>query len=64
MYCFYENGSITKAITEQRHVVIYAINGYQIKGTIINHDDKCVLVNANGKRQIVYKHAISTIELN
>lgn len=40
---------------------VFLMNGFQIKGIIADHDDGVVVLEADGKQQIVYKHAISTI---
>lgn len=46
---------------EKIPVTIYLMNGFQIRGTVADHDDAVVVVEAEGKQQIVYKHAISTV---
>lgn len=40
---------------------IFLVNGYQIKGTIRSFDSFTVLLDVDGKQQLVYKHAVSTI---
>ena len=40
---------------------IFLINGYQIKGTVKSFDNFTVLLDVEGKQQLVYKHAVSTI---
>ncbi len=39
----------------------FLINGYQLKGKIRAFDDFALFVEAEGKLQMIYKHAISTI---
>ncbi|MCL2817271.1 MAG: RNA chaperone Hfq [Clostridiales bacterium] len=39
----------------------FLVNGFQIRGTISGFDIFTVMINADGKQQMVYKHAISTI---
>ena len=39
----------------------FLINGFQIRGTVSGFDIFTVMINADGKQQMVYKHAISTI---
>ena len=46
---------------EKIPVTIYLMNGFQIRGIVADHDDAVVVVVAEEKQQIVYKHAISTI---
>lgn len=42
-------------------VTIYLINGFQLKGSVRGFDNFTVIVDADGKQQMVYKHAISTV---
>ena len=37
------------------------LNGFQIKGAVRGFDNFVVMVDAMGKQQMIYKHAISTI---
>lgn len=46
---------------EKTVVVIYLTNGFQIKGTVKGFDSFVVMVESEGKQQLIYKHAISTI---
>jgi host factor-I protein len=42
-------------------VTIYLINGFQLKGNVRGFDNFTVIMDVDGKQQMVYKHAISTI---
>jgi host factor-I protein len=42
-------------------VTIYMVNGFQIKGLVKGFDNFTVIVEMDGRQQLVYKHAISTI---
>lgn len=42
-------------------VTIFLTNGFQIRGLIKAHDAYVIIIEADGKQQMVYKHAISTI---
>ncbi|MEL7566468.1 MAG: RNA chaperone Hfq [Dehalobacterium sp.] len=42
-------------------VTIFLINGFQIKGFVRGFDSFTVVMDVDGKQQMVYKHAISTI---
>lgn len=42
-------------------VTIYLINGFQLKGMVKGFDNFTVILEFEGKQQMVYKHAISTI---
>ncbi len=39
----------------------FLINGFQMKGMVKAFDQFTVVVDADGKQQMIYKHAISTI---
>ncbi len=41
---------------------IYLINGVQLKGQVKAYDNFTVLLVNNGHEQLVYKHAISTVQ--
>lgn len=42
-------------------VTMFLMNGFQLRGVITAFDPYVVVVNSDGKQQIIYKHAISTI---
>ncbi|WP_027630815.1 RNA chaperone Hfq [Ruminiclostridium cellobioparum] len=42
-------------------VTIYLTNGFQLKGMVKGFDNFTVVLDSDGKQQLVYKHAISTI---
>lgn len=42
-------------------VIIYLINGFQLRGIVKGFDNFTILIENDGKQQLVYKHAISTI---
>ena len=46
---------------EKIPVTIYLVNGFQIKGLIKGFDNFTAIVEQEGRQQMVYKHAISTV---
>ncbi|MDR3207717.1 MAG: RNA chaperone Hfq [Oscillospiraceae bacterium] len=42
-------------------VTVFLVNGFQIKGVVRGFDDFTVVVEAEGRQQLIYKHAISTL---
>ena len=48
-------------ISQQMAVTIYLINGVKLQGVIDGFDDESVLLEYKGHRQLVFKHAISTV---
>lgn len=41
-------------------VTIYLVNGFQLRGLIRAFDNFTIVIDSDGKQQLVYKHAIST----
>ena len=52
---------LDEIVTGKIPVTVFLMNGFQIKGLILDHDDAIAVLEVDGKQQIVYKHAISTI---
>ncbi|MGN1001653.1 MAG: RNA chaperone Hfq [Oscillospiraceae bacterium] len=42
-------------------VTVFLMNGFQLKGIIKGFDSFVVMVESEGKQQMIYKHAISTV---
>ena len=42
-------------------ITVYLMNGFQIRGQVMGFDNYIVVIDSEGKQQVVYKHAISTI---
>ena len=42
-------------------VTMFLMNGFQLRGTITGYDAFVVVLETDGKQQIIYKHAISTV---
>ena len=43
-------------------VTLFLMNGFQMRGTILSFDQFAVLLQADGRQNLIYKHAISTIQ--
>lgn len=52
---------LNQARKDKISVTIYLVNGFQFKGMIKGFDDYIVILDCEGKQNLVYKHAISTI---
>jgi host factor-I protein len=46
---------------ERIPVTIFLTNGFQLKGMVKGFDNFIVLLESEGKQQMIYKHAISTV---
>ncbi|SHL01857.1 host factor-I protein [Alicyclobacillus tolerans] len=45
---------------EKIPVIVYLVNGFQIRGNVKAFDNFTIVVEADGKQQMIYKHAVST----
>ncbi|MBE6989757.1 MAG: RNA chaperone Hfq [Ruminococcaceae bacterium] len=42
-------------------VTVFLVNGFQLRGTVTGFDCFVVVLDSDGRQQVLYKHAISTI---
>ena len=52
---------LNQARRERITVTIYLTNGFQFKGIVRGFDSFTVILDCEGRQNLVYKHAISTI---
>ena len=52
---------LNQARKDRIPVTIYLTNGFQFKGIVRGFDNYVVIMDCEGKQNLVYKHAISTI---
>lgn len=43
-------------------VTVFLLNGFQLRGQVKGFDNFTVLIETDGKQQLVFKHAISTFQ--
>jgi len=43
-------------------VTVFLVNGFQIRGLVTGFDSFTLVLDSEGKQQLIYKHAISTIQ--
>ena len=53
---------LNQARKDHTMVTLFLMNGFQLRGTIISFDQFAVLVQSDGKQNLIYKHAISTVQ--
>ena len=46
---------------EKAPVTLFLMNGFQLRGIITGFDSFVVVLVSDGKQQMIYKHAISTL---
>ncbi len=42
-------------------LTVFLVNGFQLRGTVSGFDSFTVVLDSEGRQQLIYKHAISTI---
>lgn len=52
---------LNKVRKEHTAVTVFLTNGFQIKGMVKGFDNFTVILESDGKQNLVYKHALSTI---
>ncbi len=52
---------LTRARKQGSNVTVFLVNGFQMRGTVTGFDSFTVVLDSEGKQQLIYKHAISTI---
>ncbi len=52
---------LNHARKEKVSLVVYLTNGFQFKGFVRGFDNFTVILESDGRQNLVYKHAISTI---
>ena len=52
---------LTRARKQNIPVTMFLVNGFQLRGTITGFDCFVVILDSEGRQQVIYKHAISTI---
>lgn len=46
---------------DRQTVTFFLMNGFQMKGVVRSFDSFVVVLDTDGRQQMIYKHAISTI---
>ena len=52
---------LTQLRRERRPVTMFLMNGFQMRGIVTGYDPFVVVLDSDGRQQVIYKHAISTI---
>ena len=56
-----QDAFLNQARRERMPVTLFLMNGFQLRGIIRGFDPFVVMVESDGKQQMIYKHAISTV---
>ena len=52
---------LARARRSQSPVTMFLMNGFQMRGTIAAFDSFTVVLQSEGRQNLIYKHAISTV---
>jgi host factor-I protein len=52
---------LLRARRDKVPVTVFLMNGFQMRGVITGFDAFVVILDSEGRQQVIYKHAISTI---
>ena len=52
---------LDRARRERTGLTVFLMNGFQMRGVVTGYDDVTVVLDCEGKQELVYKHAISTM---
>ena len=56
-----QDAVLSEVRREKIPVTLFLMNGFQLRGTITGFDSFVVVLVSEGKQQMIYKHAISTL---
>ena len=56
-----QDGILKEVRREKVPVTLFLMNGFQLRGVITGYDNFVVVLVTDGKQQMIYKHAISTL---
>ena len=56
-----QDGFLNQVRKEGIAVTVYLINGFQLRGLVKGFDNFTIILDTDGKQEMVYKHAVSTI---
>ena len=57
----YQDQLLNLARKENVFITVFLVNGFQIRGMLKAFDQYVIFLDVEGKQQMVYKHAISTV---
>lgn len=56
-----QDSFLNQARKDKISLTIFLTNGVKLKGQVIGFDNYAIIFEFNGKQQLIYKHAVSTI---
>ncbi len=56
-----QDNFLNSARRDKQQVTVFLVNGFQLRGVVSGFDNFVVMLDSEGKQQMIYKHAISTL---
>ena len=56
-----QDAILKEVIRDRVPVTMFLMNGFQLRGVVTGFDSFVVVLVSDGKQQMIYKHAISTL---
>ena len=57
----YQDTFLNQARKERTPLTVFLVNGFQMRGIITGFDAFVIVLASEGRQQMIYKHAVSTI---
>lgn len=57
----YQDVFLNQARREHTPLTVFLVNGFQMRGVITGFDPFVIVLFSEGRQQMIYKHAVSTI---
>ena len=56
-----QDSFLNRARKDRLQITMFLMNGFQLKGIVTGFDSFTVVLSSEGRQQMIYKHAISTL---
>ena len=57
----YQDQFLNQARHDRTPLTVFLMNGFQMRGIVTGFDPFVILLQSDGKQQMIYKHAVSTM---
>lgn len=57
----YQDQFLNSARRDRTPLTVFLMNGFQMRGVVTGFDAFVILLQSEGRQQMIYKHAVSTL---
>lgn len=57
----YQDTFLNQARKERTMLTVFLMNGFQMRGVVTGFDQFVIVLLSDGRQQMIYKHAVSTM---